>query len=164
MPLAVLIGLVAVPVALLFFLRVNAAFVFLSLCLGSVLVQFAGNDAASMVSGASTSSNIADSTIKLALLVAPAILTVLFMMGTVKGHKKFFNLLPALVTGLLVALLAVPLLSPGLSNAIQDLPAWQQAQSFQSGVIAVSTLVCLVFLWTSRPKHGKDEKHSKKHH
>ena len=160
MPLAVLIGLVAVPVALLFFLRVNAAFVFLSLCLGNVLVQFAGADAVSIVAGASTSAYATASTIKLALLVAPAVLTIIFMIGTVKGNKKYFNLLPAAVTGLLVALLAVPLLSPGLSTNVQALSAWQSVQQLQSGVVAGSTLVCLIFLWSSRPKH--DEK-GKKH-
>lgn len=160
MPLIVLIGLVAVPILLLFFLRVNAAFVFLSLCLGNVLVQFAGTDAASIVAGASTSSYATTSTIRLALLVAPAVLTIIFMMGTVKGNRKYFNLLPAAATGLLVALLAVPLLSPGLMHDIQTLGAWQSVQQVQSGVVAASTLVCLVFLWSSRPK-GHDEKHKK---
>lgn len=160
MPLAVLIGLVALPVILLFFLRVNAAFVFLSLCLGSVLVRFAGDDAASIVSGASTSAYATSSTIQLALLIAPAFLTIIFMMGTVSDKKKILNILPAVVTGLLLALLAVPLLSPGLSSNITQLSAWQQVMQVQSGVIAISTLVCLVFLWASRPKH---DKHDKKH-
>lgn len=161
MPLAVLIGFIAVPLALLFLLRVNAAFVFLSLCLGNVLVQFAGDDATAIVGGASTSSYATASTIRLAVLVAPAILTILFMMGTVKDKRKYFNILPALVTGVLLALLAVPLLPPGLSGSITALNQWQQVTSAQSGVVAVSTLVCLVFLWSSRPKHNKDDKKHK---
>jgi xanthine/uracil permease len=162
MPLAVLIGLVALPVVLLFLLRVNAAFVFLSLCLGSILVRFAGDDAVSIVGGASNSSYATASTIQLALLIAPAFLTVIFMMGTVSDKKKILNILPAAVTGLLLALLAVPLLSPGLSFNITQLDAWQQATDAQSGVIAISTLVCLIFLWASRPKH--DDKHKKRKH
>jgi len=161
MPLAVLIGLVVVPVVLLFLLRVNAALVFLSLCLGSVLVQFAGDDAVSIVAGASTSSYATASTIELGLLVAPAFLTILFMMGTVRDKKKFFNILPAAVTGVLLALLAVPLLPPGLSHNIVMLNQWQSVTQVQSGIVAASTLVCLAFLWTSRPKH--DEKHKKRH-
>lgn len=160
MPLAVLIGLVLIPIVLLFLLRVNAALVFLSLCLGSVLVQFAGNDAVSIVSGASTGSYATASTIKLALLVSPAVLTIIFMMGTVKGNKKYFNLLPAAVTGLLLALLAVPLLPPGLARDIRALSEWKSALQLQSGIITGSTLVCLIFLWSSRPKHdGKSKKH-----
>lgn len=163
MPLAVLIALVAGPVLLLYLLQVNAAFVFLSLCLGDVLVQFSGRDAASIISGASTNANITTSTIKLALLVAPAVLTVLFMIGTCKGQKRILNIIPSVAVGILLALLAVPLLPPGLSNAIQQLPVWVNTQQLQSGIIAGSTLVCLLFLWTSRPKHHA-EKHKGKHH
>ena len=159
MPLAVLIALVVVPIVLLFLLKVNAALVFLSLCLGNVLVQFAGYDAVSIVAGASTSSYATASTIQLGLLVAPAILTVIFMMGTVQDKRKYFNVLPAAGTGLLLALLAVPLLPPGLSHNIIALNQWQQAIEMQSGVVAASTLVCLVFLWASRPKHDKKHKH-----
>jgi Ca2+/H+ antiporter len=162
MPLAVLIGLVLLPVVLLFFLRVNAALVFLSLCLGNVLVQFAGDDAVSIVGGASTSSYATGSTIQLALLVAPAFLTILFMMGTVRDKKKFFNLIPAAATGVLLALLAVPLLPPGLSHNIMALDQWQSLNEMKSGIVAISTLVCLLFLWTSRPKH--DDKHKKHKH
>jgi Ca2+/H+ antiporter len=160
MPLAVLIGLVLLPIVLLFLLRVNAALVFLSLCLGNVLVQFAGDDATSIVSGASSSAYATASTIQLALLVAPAFLTIIFMMGTVHDKKKFFNIIPAAATGLLLALLAIPLLPPGLAHNITALDQWQQVTDMQSGVVALSTLVCLVFLWSSRPKH---DKHSKKH-
>jgi hypothetical protein len=160
MPLAVLIGLVALPVVLLFLLRVNAALVFLSLCLGNVLVQFAGSDAVSIVSGASSGANLTASTIQLGLLVAPAFLTIIFMMGTVTDKKKFFNIIPAIATGVLLTLLAVPLLPPGLAHNILALDQWQQIIDAQSGVVAASTLVCLVFLWASRPKH---DKHGKKH-
>lgn len=163
MPLAVLIGLVAGPIVLVFLLRVNAAFVFLSLCLGDVLVQFSGRDAASIVAGASTSSYATTSSIKLALLVAPAILTVLFMMGTSKGKKRTLNIIPSVAVGILLALLAVPLLPPGLSNNIQSLPIWVNTEQLQSGIIAVSTLICLIFLWLSRPKHSGKE-HKGKHH
>lgn len=163
MPLAVLIALVAGPVLLLYLLRVNAAFVFLSLCLGDVLVQFSGRDAASIVAGASTSSYATTSTIKLALLVAPAVLTILFMVGTSKGQKRLLNIIPSVAVGILLALLAVPLLPPGLSNSIQQLPVWVNTEQLQSGIIALSTLICLIFLWMSRPKHGHD-KHKGKHH
>jgi hypothetical protein len=163
MPLAVLIALVAGPVLLLYLLRVNAAFVFLSLCLGNVLVQFSGRDAVSIIAGASTNANVTASTIKLALLVAPAILTVLFMMGTSKGQKRILNVLPSAASGLLLALLAVPLLPPGLGNSIRSLPVWINTAQLQSGIIAGSTLVCLLFLWMSRPKHA-GEKHKGKRH
>lgn len=44
-----LAAIVLAPVVLLMVLRVNAALVFLSLCLGDVLVQFTANDANSFL-------------------------------------------------------------------------------------------------------------------
>jgi len=162
MPLVVIIGLVAVPALVLILLQVNAALVFLSLCLGDVLVQFVGNDAVSIVSGASTSAHVTDATVKLLLLLAPAALTTLFMIKTVKGSKRFVNALPAIGTGLLVALLVVPLLPPGTAHSVTTQPVWTNTQSVQSGIVAASTLICLIFLWFSRPKHS-GEKEGKKH-
>jgi hypothetical protein len=165
-PDVIIIGLMAVPVALLLLLRINAALVFLSLCLGAVLVQFAGDDAVSIIFGASKDAHVSASVIKLALLLAPAILTMLFMIKTVKGHQRAINTLPALGTGLLTALLAVPLLPPGISQKIAHSGLWADILQFQSGIVAVSALACLLFLWMQRPKHGGggEEKHGSKKH
>jgi Ca2+/H+ antiporter len=80
----------------------------------------------------------------------------------VNDKKKFFNIIPAAATGVLLALLAVPLLPPGLSHNIMALDHWQSLNEMKSGIVAISTLICLLFLWTSRPKH--DDKHKKRKH
>ena len=162
MPIAILVGLMVLPIVLLFLLRVNASLVFLSLCLGDVLVQFVSKDVVSIISGASLNVHTTDSAIKLALLLAPAALTTLFMIRTVSGHKKFINLLPAAGTGLLTALLVVPLLSPAVSANIINSSLWQSMQSLQSSIVAASTLICLLFLWLQRPKHSSEK--GGKHH
>lgn len=155
------IGLLLLPVALIVLLRVNAAFVFLSLCLGDVLVQFCGHDIVSIFTGASVDAKLTASTLRLLLLLLPAALTVLFMINTVKSNQKFFNVLPALGVGVLTALFVVPQLPPGLSRAITTSELWSQIQAYQSGLVATSTLVCLIFLWMQRPKHDKVGKHHK---
>lgn len=156
------IALLLVPVILIVLLRVNAAFVFLSLCLGDVLVHFTGDDAVSIFTGASVNAHVAASTIKLLLLLLPAALTVLFMIQTVRHSQQIFNILPALGVGVLTALFVVPQLPPGLSHEITGSNVWGQIQTYQSGLVAFSTLVCLVFLWMLRPKHvGKDGRHHK---
>jgi len=163
-PQVILITLIAAPIALLFLLRVNAALVFLSLCLGNVLVTYAAKDAISIVSGASTSVHASDTVIRLGLLLAPAILTTLFMIKTVKGSKRILNLLPAAGTGLLTALLVVPQLPPGLMHTVIRSSLWSSIMETQSGIVALSSLVCLFFLWLQRPKsHHDDEKSGKKH-
>lgn len=160
MPDALLAGLIAVPVLLLVLLRVNAALVFLSLSLGAVLVQFVGSDVVSIVTGASTQSQVPASTVKLILLVLPAVLTLLFMIRTVKPSGRLLNILPAIGAGFLTALLVTPLLPPGLQYNVVHSGMWQQIRSLQSSIVAASTLVCLLFLWLQRPK-PHEAKHSK---
>jgi hypothetical protein len=163
MPDAILIALVAAPAVVLFLLRINAALVFLSLCLGDVLVRFVGSDAVSVVAGAGTSAHTSSSTIRLILLLAPAVLTMLFMIKTVRSSMRLVNILPAVGTGFLLALLAVPQLSPSLSHQITGSNLWGQFQSMQAAIVAAGTLICLLFLWMQRPKNHDDKhgKHSK---
>jgi hypothetical protein len=155
--LALLIGL---PALIIMLLRANAALVFLSTCLGLALIQFVGTDATDFF-GMFLPSVSADN-LGIGLLLLPVVLTTVFMMRTVHGSKLAFNLLPALGTGFLLTLAIVPLLSPGLSNAITGTQSWHVVQQLQSGVVGASALICLLFLWMQRPK-GHEGKH-KKHH
>src|SRR5581483_8575665 len=119
-PMLTLAAIVLVPVAVMMVCRINAALVFLSLCLGDVLVQFVAPDASSFMGLFSGRMANADSnTIKLGLLVLPVVLTAIFMIRTVRGGVRLLlNALPAAGAGLLGALLIVPLLSPGLHFSI----------------------------------------------
>lgn len=159
--------IVLAPVALLLFLRVNATLVFLSLCLGNVLVEFVGPEAVSFVEmfSANNPTDVPtdNDTISLILLLLPVVLTTIFMIKTVRGHLKLLlNALPAAGVGLLGALLVVPLLPPGLSNNIVDSSLWTQVQNGQTLIVGASALVCLLVLWMQRPKTGHDGKHGKK--
>lgn len=165
-PAITLAAIVLIPVAILLFLRVNAALVFLSLCLGNVLVQFIAPDANSFLTlfsahvpqGLDTGNN----TIKLGLLLLPVILTTIFMIRTVQGYGRLaLNLLPAAGVGLLGALLVVPLLPPGLSHNIVNTSLWSQALRAQDLIVGASALVCLLVLWFQRPKTGH-HKHGKR--
>src|SRR6266849_4182234 len=105
-PLVLIVGMIAVPALLLMVLRINAAIVFLSLCLGDVLVQFTGKDAGSFVNLFS-SSTASDYSASIALLLLPAVFTMLVMIGTVRGHVRMvLNALPAVAVGVVGLLLA----------------------------------------------------------
>ncbi len=172
-PAIILASIVLVPVVLLMVLRVNAALVFLSLCLGDVLVQFVADDANSLLSllgssraaavtatgAVAPSNNIA----ALILLLLPVLLTTIFMIHTVKGARLVLNVLPAAGVGLLGGLLVVPLLSAGLSANIVVSPLWVQATRAQTLIVGASALICLFVLWMQRPKTGGDGKHGKHH-
>jgi hypothetical protein len=158
----IILGLIAgLPVVLLMVLRINATLVFLSLCLGNLLVQFLGNDAQSLLNlaakrGHSTSMQV----IELILLITPVVLTMVFMVKSVKGRTKLaWNLLPALAVGVVGALIVVPLLPSGMQHEILASKYWIQLIKVQSLVVAIATLICLLFLWMQRPKHEKEGKH-----
>lgn len=172
-PTLILGAIVLVPLLLLMVLRVNAALVFLSLCLGDVLVRFVADDANSFMSllksthAAPITDTVAtgNNLVRLVLLLLPVVLTALFMIKTVRGGKLLINILPATGVGLLGGLLVVPLLSPGLSHNIIDSSLWMQVSKAQNLIVGSSALICLLVLWVQRPKAGGGEKkHGKKHH
>jgi hypothetical protein len=159
-PEIILGAIVLLPTILLMVLRVNAALVFLSLCLGDVLTQFVAADAQSLLNLLSTSHatkpiNATDGMIKLVILLIPVVLTILFMIKTVRGRGKLvLNLLPAAGVGMLGGLLVVPLLPAGLSHNVIDSSLWTQVQRAQDLIVGASALVCLLALWMQRPKSG----------
>jgi hypothetical protein len=161
----ILAAIVLVPVIILMFLRINAALVFLSLCLGDVMVQFIAPDANSFLALFSAhvpkGIDTGDNAIKIILLLLPVILTAIFMIRTVHGNSKLaLNLLPAAGVGLLGGLLIVPLLPGSLSYNIIDSSLWSQAQQAQDLIVGGSSVVCLFVLWLQRPKAGSS-KHGK---
>jgi hypothetical protein len=159
-PIVLISAVAAAPVLLLLVLRVNAAIVFLSLCLGSVLVRFAGNDAGSFVNLFSASHAASGYGISLALLLVPAVFTALVMIGTVRGTVRLvLNLLPALSVGLLTVLLAEPLFSPGLRGSIASTSVWNHVQQAQVLVVTLGGIISLLFLWLQRPRHPHDKHH-----
>jgi hypothetical protein len=162
-----LAAIVLVPAIVLMVLRINAALVFLSLCLGNVLVQFVASDASTWLTTFSSSHGqvtvaATHNNIKIALLLLPAVLTAIFMIRTVSSTPKVvLNVLPAIGVGLLAALLVVPLLASNLSHNIIASSLWWNAQQAENVIIAGSAVVCLVILWMQRPKSGGGHKSKK---
>lgn len=161
-----LAAFVLIPAFLLFWFEINASIVFLSLCLGSVLMQFMSPDAHQFLAlfSAHVPKGIdgGNSTVKVVLLLLPPVLTSLFMYRTVKGSYKYANILPAIGVGVLAALLITPLLSFHLSNTIISSKAWTTLKNNQGAIVGVSSLACLIVLGLQRPKTTHDKvKHGK---
>jgi hypothetical protein len=164
-PLVLFGLLVLVPVVIAMLFRVNAAVLFMSLCVGEVLVQYVANDTGSFVTTfAGHNSNISSSTIRLALLLIPPVLTAVFMFHSIRGGMKLMlNIFPAIGVGLLTALLIKPLLSPAFQHTLERSSLWHQFSQAQTLVVSVSALFSLLFLWLQR--HGSNERgHSMKRH
>ena len=159
---AILIGLLAAPVLLMMVLRINATLVFLSLCLGYVLMTFVGVDVKQFAELFMKHTDVSINIMKLVLLLFPAVFTALFMIKTVRSAAKLIlNLLPAIGAGCLVVLFVVPLLPPGLSEGIVRLRLWHEATRLQDMVVGVSALISVFFLWAQRPRKSDDEKGKK---
>lgn len=152
----VLIIALALPALLLVFLRVNAAMVFLSLCLGAVLVDHVAVQAGDLL-GLFTPDvpSFSRSTIELALLLAPAIVTAVVTLFSIHGKlKSLLNIIPAAAASMLAVLLAVPLLSLDL----MDQGAWRVLANSEALIVGAGALVSLFFLWSQRRSFRKPGK------
>lgn len=165
-PELILGATIVVPFLVIMLLRINAVLVFLSLCLGAILVQFVASDAQSFTSlFAAHNVNTpqpANITIRLGLLLFPAVLTMVIMIRTVRGRGRLLiNAFPAAGVGLLAALLVVPILPVDVQTHITGSSTWQQITRAQDLIVGVSALMCLAVLWLQRPKvgEGKSGKH-----
>lgn len=161
--LLVLAALALLPVLAIVALGVNGAIAFMSLCLGSVLVAYVSGDVNDIIGSFTAKGSLnVHQWVQLGLLVAPFLLAILFTRGSVSGAKKFTNVLPALASGLLFALLAVPLLPANIQRQIQHVSVWHQLDSLQTSVILGGAVFSLVFLLFTHRKHH-DEEGKKKH-
>lgn len=155
-----LLVILGTPIVVLTFLRINAVLVFLSLCLGEVLVHYVAGNANSLISlfAPKVPPNVLNM-LQVAMLLAPVILTSFFMVGTVRGKGKIvLNLLPATGVGLLGVLLAVPLLPAGQRFGIESQSLWYQLTKLQALIVGVSAIIGLLFLWAQRRRLGAKER------
>jgi uncharacterized membrane protein len=161
--LIVLIALAVVPLLAIVLLRVNAAIAFMSLALGSLLVAYAAPDINTIFGGFSAG-NQHDKYqwVNLGLLILPFLLTILFTRKSIKGSKQWLNMLPALASGLLFALLVVPLLPTDVQKEIHTTMMWKQLDNLQTAVVLGGAAFTLLFLLvTHRKKHDDEDKKHK---
>ena len=155
-----LIVALALPVLLFLVLRVNAAMVFLSVCLGAVLVDHVAGDANMIVGSFSpTTNSLSQTTIELSLLLIPAVVTAVLTALSVHGRlRATLNLFPAAAASMLLVLLTVPLLPRGLAFALMTQPTWRILSNAEALVIGAGALVSLFFLWTQRRNFRQHDK------
>ncbi len=163
--LPLLIALIA-PVVLFTVLRVNASVVFLSLCLGQVLVQYVAADTIAVLTAfLPHASELSRSTLQLVFLYGPAVATTVLMLASIRGKiKRLINMIPAAGVGLLGVLLGVPLFTPGLRHALQSGMLWPELTRAQALLVGITALISLLFLWLQRSSGAFEEKKSRRHH
>jgi hypothetical protein len=149
-----LLGSLLLPVLVLAMLRINAVMVFLSLCLGQILVTYMAKDPVSFIGFiAPHNGTLTTITVEIAILLIPAVLTCVMMLFSVHGRlKSILNIFPAIGVATTLALFVVPLLTPGLRHMIEAEALWQQLRLLQPVIITVTAFIAMVSLWLQRKK------------
>lgn len=155
-----LMAILIAPVVLLTFFRINAVLVFLSLCLGEVLVRYVAGNANSLITlFAPKVSPSMLNLLQVVMLLLPVVLTSIFMIGTIHGKSKIIlNILPAVGVGLLGVLLAVPLLPAQQRFGLESQDLWTQLTKLQALIVGMSAFIGLLFLWAQRRRLGARER------
>lgn len=142
--LAVMIFL---PLALVFLFKSNAAYLFLSVCAGFVLVSYSADALKNLLDSLGLT-GLDSNNLGLILLLAPAVITILFTRKAFRARSKLVvHIIPAVCTGGLLALTAVPLLIDPLSVNLSDSKFWAELQEIEAGVVGVGATFSLLILW-----------------
>ncbi|MEO6761355.1 MAG: hypothetical protein ABI220_03185 [Candidatus Saccharimonadales bacterium] len=162
--LIILGAVVIVPVGMIVFLRANAAIAFMGLCVGSVLAAYTSSDVTSFVTAFSPVHSVLATTqwAQLILLVVPFLLSMWFTRRSVKGSFAILNFLIAIISGVMLALFVVPLLSSPWQHVLEGQSAWQQLTNLQTMTVLSGATLSLVFiLATHSSLRHSGSKHSK---
>jgi hypothetical protein len=156
---------ILLPIAIAIGLRVNAAVLFMSLCVGAVLNEYVSGSALNLAGNVgSVGTHFNESTLNLGLLLLPAVLTAAFMYHSVRGTRAMLNILPAIASGLLTAILTEPLLAPGSQSIISHNWLWLKVVSGETPIVAGGALVSLIFLWAHQHIPSSHHKPNKSKH
>jgi len=146
LPYVIVGGLIGLPIVLGFVMRVSAPHLFFSVMAGELLARYFGFNAAIEAEKAFRSDTITHYT-ELALLTIPVILTALILRNTVSRTKNIFNLIPLIITGLVYASFALPLLPADIKAQVAGNPLGAELLNTSSNIIGVVVLVQLISLW-----------------
>lgn len=165
MPYEIIVGAAVALVALfLVVIRTNAAVVFFSVCGGSVLATQLGSEASLLSSTVIKDGDINKSVAYIALTVLPALLSAIFLRGSISSSKSFFNIFPAISVGLLLALLIIPQLPSSVSSELLQSSVWGTLQEYQPLILVGGVITSIMLLWlTHRHSHGSKRKRNKRH-
>jgi FtsH-binding integral membrane protein len=160
---AILFGVVVLTVAALLLSKTNAGLVFLALCAGNTLLQFADKNVtyinSKLQSNYLTSKFIvSDSLLRVIIVLAPVVIILVLSKHYHGKSKRFAQIIPAIATGILGCLIIIPLLSASAQNSVASNSAWSLIQKYQIPIVAVGLLIAVVDV-----VQGSHSGHSKHH-
>ncbi|MEI6237529.1 MAG: hypothetical protein WCP03_02945 [Candidatus Saccharibacteria bacterium] len=159
---AIILGIASIVFAALAILfRSNAVYMFLTLCAGTLLADYASKDVTQVVNSAISINVPVYSIVQISLLViAPLVL--LFLYRKRAGMDLFMQTIPAIAFAI-VLFMAVPQMLPyDLQNKIISDNIYTIVKPFYSVAIAAGLLSSVFYLWAKRIGGAKHDKKHKK--
>jgi hypothetical protein len=155
-PLIVFGAIVAAPVLLALIMRVNAVFIFLSICAG-YLLQMALSDSVDLLVATFLRGSNSLVIARVALFVLPILLT-LFLLRKTMGRSLIFQITPLIFSGMMLGVLLLPLLTPGFSQSVYNSQYGGSIRSSSDLITAIavaSNMILAYMLFKGQPKHKK---------
>ena len=131
----ILFAVAIVTVLVLLFSRTNAGLVFLSLCAGNTLLQFADKNLSYINTKLETNNItsrfiVSQSLLRIIIVLVPVIIILIFSKHYHSKHKWTVQIFPAVATGVLGSLIIIPLLSATEQNSIANNVVWSMIQKY----------------------------------
>lgn len=161
----IIIGIVVIPILLMTLLKINASFVYLSICLGFVLSSFTANNSTlnNLYTKNVNMNGNANTNIQIILILLPVIITMVLMIKSIPKSMLLINALMSIACGVLLVLIITPLLPSQIGSKVMNSTTWNQLKNFQDLIIGATSLFALATLALNRrsahshhgSKHGK---------
>jgi hypothetical protein len=152
---AVLIAIIAAPIALGIMLRVSASHLFFSVMAGELLARYFADEGELALKLMFNNPSIMQYAHVL-ILSLPVLLTAIVLKNSISRSRSVINIVPLIVTGIVYAAFAVPLLPVNLQNDIQSSILGRDFVDSSRALIGFVVLFQLVILWlTNRGESSK---------
>jgi len=143
----IIIGaILALPLVLGLFLRVNTSHLFLSLLSGELLQRYFQDDVVLVVRSFIKNDAVAAYS-GLIILLLPMVLTALFLRHTLSKGKAILNAVPLLITGIVFVAFAVPLLPEKPLLLVTETQLGKQVYKSTDLIVGLMVLLQLLSLW-----------------
>lgn len=160
----ILLGaLVCLPLALGIIFRVSTSHLFLALLAGELLERYFVDDAELALRTVIHNEQILQ-LVGIVLLTAPVVLTAVFLHHTIGKNKTVLHMLPLLITGVIFAAFALPLLPDSLQNQITSTHYGNMLNESIDFIVGTLIFLQLVELWLFKRSPEKEGRHHRKKH
>lgn len=163
-PLIILGAIAGAVVLLSILLRVNAVFLFIGVAAGNLLVSSMSDDA-DLVIGVFAKGSNSELIAPLVLMALPVLFMLLFLRKTIPASKVILQIVPLTATGLMLAVLLLPLLPESMSAEIYGTEYGDLIKTTRDVVIGAAVLITLFLSWMGyrhKPEGKKGKKGKKK--